>query len=258
VKGPLDDVNDAFHASYDAARREAEDAAPILVVAGDELVRFRGEERCTFPIGPDRYHAIKCVAHAPITVFALLQHELAEVTPALTALRGSLSEISDDEPHVATVIERTIAFIDATLAGDAPPLDAFARAMGPLLVELTAVATRLQLDALHESTTRALADLTAPQTSALRVVVTGEHQARSRSLAMQYFRRRLGEPAGAEHRVLYGEAITTADEARVLVGKNRLDRRIAHAFFGEPTRLQRDILGDAAALEIDRFEPLSR
>jgi hypothetical protein len=250
-------VNDAFHASYDAARREAEDAAPILVVSGDALIRFRGEERCAFPIGPDRYHAIKCVAHAPPAVFAWLQHPVAEVAPQLTTLRDALTAVSDDDPAVARVIEQTIAFIDDALVGKEPLLDAFARAMGPLLLELTEIATRLQLDALHESTSRALADLTAPERDALRIVVTGEHQARTRSLAMQYFRRRLLEPAGAEHRVLYGEGITTEDQARALVGKNRLDRHIARAFFGEATRLQRDILGDAAAHEIDRFEPLS-
>jgi hypothetical protein len=257
VNGPLDDVNDAFHASYDAARREAEGAVPILVVAGDELVRFRGDERCAFPIGPKRYHAIKCVAHAPPAVYALLERPLGEVAPRLTSLRDALASVSDDDRDAACVIEGTIAFIDDALAGKKPSLDAFARTMGPLLLKLTETATRLQLDALHESTVRALSDLSAAERDALRVVVTGEHQARSRSLAMQYFRRRLMEPAGAEHRVLYGEAITNEDEARALVGKNRLDRRIAHAFFGEAARLQRDILGDAAAAEIERFEPLS-
>ena len=77
-------------------------------------------------------------------------------------------------------------------------------------------------------------------------MVTGDHQARTRSLGMQYFCRRLDEPADSEHRVTYAEGVSDEQSALALVGTRRLDRAVARAFFGDPQRLQRDILGDAA------------
>jgi len=62
---------------------------------------------------------------------------------------------------------------------------------------------------------------------------------------MQYFRKRLEEPEGAEDRVAYAEGVETADQAFALVGTRRMDARIAEAFFGDAKRLQRDVLGDA-------------
>ncbi len=40
-----------------------------------------------------------------------------------------------------------------------------------------------------------------------------------------------------------------------LVGKRRFDRAIATAFFGDATRLQRDVLGDAAASLLGDLRP---
>jgi hypothetical protein len=45
-----------------------------------------------------------------------------------------------------------------------------------------------------------------------------------------------------------------ADEALALVGTRRLDRRVAAAFFGDPSRLQRDVLGDSVRERLKRVE----
>jgi len=60
-------------------------------------------------------------------------------------------------------------------------------------------------------------------------------------------------------RVVYGEGIETADEALTLVGTKRLDLVIAEAFFREPRRLYRDVLGDEAQEQLRDFvlEPIA-
>jgi hypothetical protein len=40
-------------------------------------------------------------------------------------------------------------------------------------------------------------------------------------------------------------------QACELVGTRRLDRMVAQAFFQDPKRLQRDVLGDAAMRQLD-------
>ncbi|HEU4535405.1 MAG TPA: hypothetical protein VFS00_14855, partial [Polyangiaceae bacterium] len=77
----------------------------------------------------------------------------------------------------------------------------------------------------------------------------------ARSLAMQYFQKLLGEAPGEERHVTYAEGVSDEAGALALAGTRRLDRAIAGAFFGEPRRLQRDVLGDAARERLRDFTP---
>jgi hypothetical protein len=58
---------------------------------------------------------------------------------------------------------------------------------------------------------------------------------------MQYFLRRLHED-----RVTYAEGVDNEQGALALVGIRRLDSTLASAFFDDPKRMQRDLLGDSA------------
>jgi hypothetical protein len=100
----------------------------------------------------------------------------------------------------------------------------------------------------------ALACLDEAMLPELEIVVAGAHQARARSLGMQYCQKRFGEAPGEERRVAYAESAQDVDQARSLVGTRRLDRAIAGAFFGDPKRLQRDVLGDSAKSALQRIE----
>jgi hypothetical protein len=271
-------VNDRFHESYDGAREEAKLDGPVFVVLADELVVFRRHERRELAITPRIFHVIKSVAHAPVALYAALHRvDVGEPLPVvqrrapLLALRervkASLAALREEKDadrrtldDMQAVLEATLAFADRTSAAPQrtaenaaenprgptrTELDAFARELGDRLLRLTAAATRVQLAALDARVEEALAELDDDERRHLQVVVTGDHQARVRSLGMQYFRKRFGEPAGTEERVSYAEGVTDAEEALALVGTRRLDSTIAEAFFGDPKRLQRDVLGDA-------------
>jgi hypothetical protein len=159
----------------------------------------------------------------------------------LERVRAPLPDLGAANDDVRAVMRRTEEF----LLHD-EDRDAFARDVGPLLLRLTEHATRVQLAGLDACAKQALSDLTPEDRETLQVVVLGDHQARVRSLAMQYFQKVLGEQPGEDRRVAFGESIETEEEALVLIGKRRLDFAIAKAFFGDERRLQRDILGDAA------------
>jgi hypothetical protein len=89
-----------------------------------------------------------------------------------------------------------------------------------------------------------VATLTRRERSTFQVVVTGDHQARVRSRGMQYFQARFPEAACAEQRVVYAEGVHDEEGALTLMGTRRFDAPLARAFFGDPKRLQRDVLGD--------------
>jgi hypothetical protein len=272
IGGPLDDVNDDFHRSYDAARAVAEDAAPVLIVLGDVLSLHRRGARDEVVIAPRLFHALKSVCHAPLAVYAALY--LAGDRPLEPAATGALHRARDHvraalaaltidlaDPEVLAdarpLLASTLEFVERILGAgrtSRPDLAAFAGKCGPALLRLTDHATALELAALHAGAERLLAPLTAAEQGALQVVVAGSHQARERSLAMQYFRKRLREPDRAEERVTYAENAADEHAALMLVGTRRLDRAIAGAFFGDPKRLQRDVFGDSAAARLATWD----
>jgi hypothetical protein len=153
------------------------------------------------------------------------------------------------------MLRSCVAFLDRTLAEACvshAALELLARETGPMLLRLTEHATRARLAALHRAVEAELALMSGQERRALQVVIAGDHQARVRSLAVQYFQRRFDELPGADRRVTYAEGLDEPALALGLVGKRILDRDIAVAFFGDPARLQRDVLGDAAALLLDQ------
>lgn len=230
----LDRVNDAFHGSYDDQRAVAE-RDPILVVLADDLVLFRGHERTTFHVTTPEFTTAKAVAHAPVALWLLSQRADAEAR--VEELRAQIMQSPSDP-----ILTETLRWIDRM------PFDvgALAAAFGPTLMESIERATKMQLEALHRTTEEALAMLSPAERRTLHVAVTGDHQARIRSLPMQYFQKRFTDP----DRVVYAEGIVEAEPAAALIGKQRLDRAMAKAFFGNARRMQRDLLGDAAKAEL--------
>lgn len=271
VGSAFDQMNEGFHGAYEGARQRTEHDAPVLVVLTDSLILCRKGRRDETQVTPPIFHVIKSVAHGPVGIFATLRHLKGEgldsaARARLTALRRSLHDAlpqvdgaaaeAEARARLHAVVAMSLAFVDRTLeTGRAPraELDAFASEAGPLLLGCTDDATRVQLDALNERVAATLKQLSDEERRGLRVVVTGSHQARERSLAMQYFAALLHESEGAEDRLTYGEGVTGVDDALALVGTQRFDREIAGAFFGDPKRLQRDVLGDAVQRRLSGF-----
>lgn len=276
IDSSLDEVNADFHEAYDTARSAAEEAAPVLVFIDDALVVYRHGERRSFPVTPRLYHAIKSASHAPLALYSMLYHHGDQALDAaavrrLGALRQhtqvSLGGLARDITAAAVLaelqplLESTLALIDRSVAegrATQSAVVAFARSCGPALLHLIDYATGVQLDALHTCVEQVLAAMTPAETNTLQVVVAGPHQARERSVAMQYFRKRLHEPEHTEERVAYAENAADEQAALTLVGTRRFDRALAGAFFGDEKRLQRDLLGDAAARRLSAitFPPI--
>ena len=265
----LDRVNDAFHGAYEGARGAEEEAAPVLILLGDTLVLHAHGERREFPVTPRSYHALRSAAHAPVALYALLyrgpalldaplRRRVEALLQSVTAATASLNQDVEEEAVAADiqkVLSETLETLHRLLhegGTSRQALEGFARARGPELLRLTNHATRLELETLSARVEAVLEGLTEPERNALHVIVAGAHQARERSVGMQYFRARLGEPGGEEERVAYAENVADEAGALELVGTRRMDRDIAKAFFGDSKRLQRDILGDAATAHLRR------
>jgi hypothetical protein len=242
----------------------------VLVLFAESLILFVGDRRTEFAASAPATALVRAAAHVPVGIYASLEGAAEDETAldplALDRLSGlqhaQLAARSDLAPldpaarkDVEAVLDASQTFLGRALAQrrvSTVELGAFASKLGPLLLRLTEHATRLELAALDAAAEQALERLSVEQSQRLEVVVAGVHQARARSLGLQYFQRRFGETAGEEKRVVFAEAAADPNEARALIGTRRLDRAIARAFFGDEKRLQRDVLGDAAARQLER------
>jgi hypothetical protein len=279
LEAALDAVNEEFHAAYDTAKSEAKRESPVLVLLADTLVVFRHGVRTELPYTPDAFVLLKSISHAPVALYAELQRgdgpqklsqdgrqRLERLRKLVLQTRQKLQDpaervaLTDDVARdVRTVLQSSETMLELAEHGTTrDAVEKFANAIGPVLKRLMHEATRLQLQSLHECVERALAVMSAAERADLYVVVTGDHQARSRSLGMQYFKLRLREPDDTEERVAYAEGVDDEKAALELVGTRRLDHAVAAAFFGDRKRLQRDLLGDSAAalLSEQPFEPI--
>jgi hypothetical protein len=267
-----------FHRAYDALRQDAATGTPTLVLFAGTCIFSDGAQRAEYPASAPASQLLKAAAHAPLGLYTLLlplvqnqpdaelsaslkvrladsrsMLERAELELSRNGEREGLSEAAREES--VEVLRATGRFVEQTLTRQrvhAKSLAAFARLLGPQLLRLTEYATELELGALDAATEAALQNMTPEQRERFEVVIAGPHQARDRSLPLQYFQKRFGEAPGEERRVAYAESISGPAEARDLVGTRRLDRQIASAFFGNAKRLQRDVLGDAAQQLLER------
>jgi hypothetical protein len=120
--------------------------------------------------------------------------------------------------------------------------------MRPLLLRSADVAARAQLGGL-DRLARQWRKKLGKDWRRTRVVVLVPRQAKRDNLQYLYFRALMGRAAQGR-RLFYATNVFAASGGRRLLGTILLDRRASVAFFRNPTRLERDLLGDAAKRQI--------
>ncbi len=254
----LADANQQFHTAYQRSL-DSQPTGPVLILLNSELILRNGAARQSFPLEGAEFTGAKIAAHLTVATF-LLANDRERLQATLRRIDGMLdARERADTPlrqEMKRLLEASRSFGRRALQRghvDDSERNAYAASTRRGLLQLTDLATEAELKALHAATDTALAALSERDRAALEVVVAGNHQARTRSLGMQYFARRLSEREGEERRVAYGENIETEAEALELVATRRLDRELAAAFFGDAKRMQRDLLADAATRCLDRM-----
>jgi hypothetical protein len=277
---PADDallaLNDASRAAYGRAREEAlARCGPVVLVEGDDLVLAYGLYRSTAHITSDTYRTLKSISHIPLAVHALLDsrggepldekrlYDLRQYRDLVDAAANGLGDRGLDAEQLKrgkAITEESAALLAGVIEArrvEGKQLDEYRRRMRPLLQASAAEAARAQIDVLHRQMKAWKGRLTDAEWGRVQVVVMGTQLPRKDNLAVQYFARLLGE-AGEGGRVVYAEALFEESRALDLLGTRLVDTRIGTAFFGEASRMHRDLLGDAAREYLDELFPKGR
>lgn len=270
---PLCALNEVFHQAYDALRETVLDSlGPVIAQIEDVLIlRFRGE-RLEGPARTRRYHELKAISHLPLALHVLLANQRGTfdegVRGRLTQLRQLATRVGDSleargfTPEALErqrrLVEASVAFLDGLLAqGSVAPgaLATFTHALTADLLANAEDAARDQIETMHATVEAWKERMTPVERTQLRAVVAVSHMSRPGNVAMQYFSIALGESWEGRFdqedlqpgkRVLAAESTLDEGEAFGLLATHALDARVANRFFGEKTRMERDLLADAA------------
>jgi hypothetical protein len=267
----LVELNTAFRAHYAEARRAVlARERTVLVIAFDRAVMFRNGRRIEEAFTPPIYDRVKTVAHVPLALYVLsarwdgdvLQPEAIDALKAYRAktlsARAGLAGIGLSPASLArqyALVDAVLSEVDRTLSAgryDGQAVAALCRSLLPAILDNVRDAARAQLDGLDAVTERWRAQIGEDDWRRAKVVVLGVRQARADNLQYSYFRRALG-PNAENQRLFYAEGLFTEQLGLDLLGTILLDRGVSMAFFGNESRMERDLLGDAAATYLDEM-----
>jgi hypothetical protein len=267
----LAELNNTSRAAYRSARADAlRRCGPVLLVEGDRLVLRYGIHRTEAAVVPARYHTLKAVSHVPLALYSLLApaadgeldatrlYDLRRYQGQVKAAQAGL----DGRGLEAAQLQRQNDLLDGCLDFLAGALERrrvgrkeltdFTRRLRPLLDANARDAARLQIAATHEQVRAWRATLSDDEWKRLTVIVLGSQLPRKDNLAVQYFARLLGE-SGEGRRIVYAEGLGDEQRALDLLGTHLVDTGLGAAFFDDPARMHRDLLGDAAKEALDEL-----
>jgi len=248
----------------------------VIIYEGEALRLLRdGEEVAAFPAAPPpRYHQLKALSHLAFAAAIELRRGgraegarrawLARVGADGRAAREETRALDLPPPlaaHALALIDETLALLALAAAapGGAPPagaLDAYVARVRPHLDAAIAAAARDHLDALAPAGRALYALLTPAERLTARAHLYGGRGARVDSLVLQYLSWLLGEGTGRESaRVVFSEGVFERAPALDALARYGAERALAEVVFGDPDRLHRDVLGDAARALLGALPP---
>ncbi len=272
-KDALVALNDSFRTAYrDLRTWQTSRIDPVLVVQFDDLHLIRAGKTTTTTFTPPIYHEYKAIAHIPLALYVKLARYperpfdkemldwltayMKQVQAAGASLDGRPGWTPEQLRLHQKIVADSLKFMETIGAAEQyhdEQLNAYTRAMRPLVLASADAAARAQLDGLHAAVNKIRAEL-GPHWSHVDVVVLGPKQPRPGNVQYEYFRRAMGR--GAEgNRLWYAEGIFDKDGGMNLLGTILNDRGASLAFFNDAHRLERDLLADAAQKHLNRLFP---
>ncbi len=280
IMGPLSALSEQFRSAHAAARARMcarlQSAALVIVYSHGTVEVDRNGQRLVPPtsIYTPYVHVLKAVTHAAFLASLLFdeppgplrQQHLAATQHEIAAVRQLFSEAQEPTVRLLPAAERerqlaillqTQSFLAGLQKGEQTPRGRadFIKGVRPLIGADLRDAARATLVKLDETIkgARALVERQDPRAwESVLVVANASHQSRARELAVQYFERMLsetiGEGARHENRLVILEGVDKAADERGLLAAHYVDREHAELIFGDPERLQWDVLADGGSL----------
>jgi hypothetical protein len=259
---PYAELNRTAREAYSAAKAQVLRADQPVFLVGRDITLLKNGQKWTRSIAPDLYRDLKSLSHIPLGIFAAASaREQApddlQWTKRLLALRGHAAAalatldrtaFSDaQKARLRDMLQRSIAYVDGL--GEQKPEPAalrdYAAAVGPATLANAADAAKAGVEELHRAVADLRAELASGDWERAYVLILAPKTPRDGNLAYEYFVNALG-PGAAGKRLIYAESIVDQQLALGLLRTLIIDRSVGEAFYGDPARMERDLLADGA------------
>ena len=274
IPDPLVSLNKLFLDGYKERQATIKTNVSPLIVANFSTLELYWHgvsetNRCI----PDIYHALKAVAHVPFGIFLRVEPFASEtnarvpdsVLQALKAYESQIEAAAISLPQAGfsetqlvrqkQILSASMVYTSNAVATAKAPrtqLMAFARSVGPLMLENANDAAVAQLDRTHAAVMAWKRRIPSSEWTRLVVVVRGFQMPRRMHILTQYFAKLLGEPSHGlgypleSRRLIYAEFIPNNRDYLDLMATTFIDGDTSEAFFGDRWRMSRDVLADGA------------
>ena len=273
-----DDVNSLkkidvfFRSTYNQAREHTlRDTGPIIIASGEDLTLLHaGKEIKSIP-PPTGYRALTTISHITLSLFLLLEpygegrissdrlEQLQQLSRLAESAKVTVTEYLADDLRLAedqiTVINKSCSLIDELIVKQkwaANDLAIFLEQVKPQILQNVKLAAKFRIDHFHNQMMTWKQNISEREWDRMRVIVSGAAMPRKHNLAVQYFSKLFGV-RGEGLKITYAESIFSQKRALQILGTNLLDTQIGVGYFGDPWRMHRDLLGNAAAVYLDRM-----
>jgi hypothetical protein len=275
-------LNRSFHESYNnLIHRTFENLgarkSPVIVMIHEDVILFHDGKEEKVNVIPKEYHQIKGIGHMSFGVYVTLanngykplrpdikedlEHKLDLIDQALKYLEYNPLPLEYAATH-RTMLESASNLIGKVLAAGEVVEDVlldFCQKSAPLYLEGAQIGAKLEIDTLHDTVMNWIDRVGDDNWENIHVVICAAHQGRYRETTLQYFQRLLYEREGfsAKHedRVVYAEHINDPQAALELLARHIVDQRASIDLFGDPTRLQEDLMSDGAEAYLQELLP---
>ncbi len=272
---PYAELNRTAREAYAAAKAQVLRPDQPVFLVGRDITLSKDGQKWTRPIAPALYRDLKSLSHIPLGIFAAASAwEQAPDDPQwakrLALLRGHAAAALQtlDQPGLSEVqkvrqremLQRSIAYVDALREQKPDPaaLKAYAAAVGPATLANATDAAKAGVEELHRAVTELRAQLAPGDWDRAYVLILAPKTPRDGNLAYEYFANAMGRAAEGK-RLIYAESIFDQQVALGLLRTLIIDRAIGEAFYGDPSRMERDLLADGAtAALLQMFGRLGR
>ena len=275
-------LNRSFHESYNnLIHRTFENLgarkSPVIVMIHEDVILFHDGKEEKVNVIPKEYHQIKGIGHMSFGVYVTLanngykplrpdikedlEHKIDLIDQALKYLEYNPLPLEYAATH-RTMLESASNLIGKVLAAGEVAEDMlldFCQKSAPLYLEGAQIGAKLEIDTLHDTVMNWIDRVGDDNWENIHVVICAAHQGRYRETTLQYFQRLLYEREGFsaknEDRVVYAEHINDPQAALELLARHIVDQRASIDLFGDPTRLQEDLMSDGAEAYLQELLP---
>jgi hypothetical protein len=263
------DLNMSARSAYAKLKeRSLYGETPVFLVS-DKVTLIKGRHLGAISYTPPIYEQLKSISHITLGIagaglsaletpgdlsWKMLLGDLRSKAQLAKSRIDQASFSAMQKARQIQIIDASIAFIDRALSNgilNSADLKTYSLSMAPLVLANTTEAANAQIESLDLAVKTLAKQLTPDEWTRAMAVITGPKTAREGNLQSQYFLFSWNEKSMGE-RVIYIENIFEDDQALAVLQTVLTDRKLGSLFFNDPSRMERDLLSDAATAELLR------